>query len=269
MHIALLRPAATDTPEGRLGELLARGLSAGEVESFAVDGTRSGESRAVDDLIARAREFDLVHLLCGRTPLALASSLPVPVVTTLHREPAGEERELVERLRGRVWIVGGGRDGSSGCDGSTHIPTPGSDAGEREVAEAVEAYAQLYGRALAAAARRRADSEHDRRPWGEYWVLADMPGYKVKRIDVLPGKRLSYQRHAQRAEHWVVVSGRALVTLDGVERELGPGESIDVPLGAAHRVANPGPELLSFVEVQHGSYFGEDDIERLSDDFGR
>jgi mannose-6-phosphate isomerase len=165
--------------------------------------------------------------------------------------------------------VGGGRERPAGLECAAHIPTPQDGASAREVAAAVGAYAELYGRALAAEARRRADSEHDRRPWGEYWVLADTPGYKVKRIDVLPGKRLSYQRHAQRAEHWVVVSGRALVTLDGVERELGSGESIDVPLGAAHRVANPGPGLLSIIEVQHGSYFGEDDIERLADDFGR
>ncbi len=113
------------------------------------------------------------------------------------------------------------------------------------------------------------DERHDRRPWGEYWVLHDDPRFKVKRIDVLPGKRLSYQRHEKRSEHWVIVRGRALVTVDGVERELTAGQSIDVPLGAAHRIANPGPEPLTFVEVQQGSYFGEDDIQRLQDDFGR
>jgi mannose-6-phosphate isomerase len=113
------------------------------------------------------------------------------------------------------------------------------------------------------------DPLHEVRPWGQFWVLHDDPGFKVKRIDVLPGKRLSYQRHSKRAEHWTVVRGRALVTLDGRDHELGPGASIDVPLGAAHRVANPGAETLSFVEVQLGTYFGEDDIERLADDFGR
>lgn len=113
------------------------------------------------------------------------------------------------------------------------------------------------------------DARHDRRPWGEYHVLEDAEDCKVKRIDVLPGKRLSYQRHARRAEHWVVVRGVGLVTLDGVEHELQPGMSIDIPVGAAHRVANPGGETLSFIEVQRGTYFGEDDIERLEDDFGR
>ena len=113
------------------------------------------------------------------------------------------------------------------------------------------------------------DPLHEVRPWGEFHVLHDDPAFKVKRIDVLPGKRLSYQRHARRAEHWTVVRGRALVTLDGVDHSLAVGQSIDIPLGTAHRVANTGPGLLSLIEVQHGSYFGEDDIERLSDDFGR
>lgn len=111
--------------------------------------------------------------------------------------------------------------------------------------------------------------EHDERPWGSYTVLIDDHDHKVKTIEVLPGKRLSYQRHAKRAEHWVVVRGRAAVTLDGSVVELGPGEAIDIPMGAAHRMENPGTERLVFIEVQQGTYFGEDDIERLEDDFGR
>ncbi len=107
------------------------------------------------------------------------------------------------------------------------------------------------------------------RPWGSYTVLDDAPNHKVKRIEVDPGRRLSYQRHAQRAEHWFIVSGAAQVTLDGVVRELHAGEAIDIPRGAAHRIANRGETGLLFVEVQHGDYFGEDDIERLDDDFGR
>ena len=111
--------------------------------------------------------------------------------------------------------------------------------------------------------------EHDVRPWGSYTVLDEAAGYKVKRIEVLPGKRLSYQRHAHRAEHWFVVSGVATVTLDGVEHAVLPGQAIDIALGAAHRVANQGDALLVFIEVQRGPYLGEDDIERLQDDFGR
>jgi mannose-6-phosphate isomerase len=111
--------------------------------------------------------------------------------------------------------------------------------------------------------------EFDQRPWGTYTVLEEAPTFKVKRIEVLPGKRLSYQKHAQRAEHWVVVAGAAKVTLDGREITVGTGEAIDIPIGAAHRVENPGEEDLIFIEVQRGSYLGEDDIVRLEDDFGR
>lgn len=113
------------------------------------------------------------------------------------------------------------------------------------------------------------DALHDKRPWGEYRVLQDAPRFKVKRIDVLPGARLSYQRHERRAEHWLVVEGRARVTLDGRDIELGPGQAIDIPVRAAHRVECISAEALVFIEVQTGSYFGEDDIERLSDDYGR
>jgi mannose-6-phosphate isomerase len=112
-------------------------------------------------------------------------------------------------------------------------------------------------------------AEHDERPWGSYTVLEDAPTHKVKRIDVLPGRRLSYQRHQRRAEHWFILAGSAEVTLDGALLRLGPGQSIDVPRTAAHRIANVGDDLVSFIEVQHGDYFGEDDIERLEDDFGR
>ena len=109
----------------------------------------------------------------------------------------------------------------------------------------------------------------DRRPWGSFTVLDEGEGYKVKRIEVLPGKRLSYQRHARRAEHWMVVAGTARVTLDGGERVVRCGETMDIRVGAAHRVENPGADLLVFIEIQRGDYLGEDDIVRLEDDFGR
>jgi len=109
----------------------------------------------------------------------------------------------------------------------------------------------------------------DQRPWGTFTVLDEGEGFKVKRIEVLPGKRLSYQKHARRAEHWVVVQGTAKVTLDGNEILVEAGKAIDIPVGAAHRVENPGGATLIFIEVQRGDYLGEDDIVRLQDDFGR
>ena len=109
----------------------------------------------------------------------------------------------------------------------------------------------------------------DTRPWGTFTVLDEGADFKVKRIEVLPGKRLSYQKHAQRAEHWVVVKGTAKVTLDDQEVIVAPGQSIDIRIGSAHRVENPGPDDLVFIEVQRGNYLGEDDIVRISDDYGR
>ena len=109
----------------------------------------------------------------------------------------------------------------------------------------------------------------DRRPWGSFTVLDEGRGYKVKRIEVLAGKRLSYQRHARRAEHWMVVAGAARVTLDGGDIVVGCGETVDIPVGAAHRIENPGTDTLVFIEIQRGDYLGEDDITRLEDDFGR
>ncbi len=112
--------------------------------------------------------------------------------------------------------------------------------------------------------------EHDVRPWGSYTVLDDAEhNHKVKRIVVSPGKRLSYQRHSRRSEHWFVVEGSAQVTLDGEAQRLQAGDAIDVPVETAHRIENVGSVDLVFIEVQHGDYFGEDDIVRLEDDFGR
>ena len=117
--------------------------------------------------------------------------------------------------------------------------------------------------------RNEAGQETDQRPWGSYTVLEDGPTFKVKRIEVQPGKRLSYQRHARRSEHWFIVHGTALVTLDGVQREVSSGDAVDIPVGTDHRIQNASDGPVVFVEVQHGEYFGEDDIVRLEDDYGR
>jgi mannose-6-phosphate isomerase len=111
--------------------------------------------------------------------------------------------------------------------------------------------------------------KYDERPWGSFVVLDEGDGYKVKRIEVLPNKRLSYQKHSRRSEHWFVVTGKARVTLEEKEFLLEAGQAIDIPTGSAHRVENPGPEKLIFIEIQRGDYLGEDDIVRLQDDYGR
>jgi mannose-6-phosphate isomerase len=111
--------------------------------------------------------------------------------------------------------------------------------------------------------------DYEQRPWGSFTVLDEANNYKVKRIEVLPQSRLSYQRHERRAEHWMVVAGVAKVTLDGREITVETGGVVDVPVGAAHRIENVGKEKLIFIEIQRGIYLGEDDIQRLQDDYGR
>lgn len=114
------------------------------------------------------------------------------------------------------------------------------------------------------------------RPWGVYYVLEDSPKFKIKKIVVNPGKRLSLQSHKHRAEHWVVVQGVALVDIRDPkfgefkqEKILTRNEGTHIPLGHIHRLTNPGNEDLVLVEVQCGDYTGEDDITRYEDDFGR
>jgi glucokinase len=106
-------------------------------------------------------------------------------------------------------------------------------------------------------------------PWGFWQVIEDETDFKAKRIFVNPGHRLSYQRHKQREETWMIASGEAIVTLDGKELPLTAGQTVHVARGQAHRIANPGSSPLVFFEVQRGTYFGEDDIERLEDDYKR
>jgi mannose-6-phosphate isomerase len=107
------------------------------------------------------------------------------------------------------------------------------------------------------------------RPWGKYFVLEETAFFKVKRIEVSSGKQLSYQYHNYRSEIWTIVQGDARVVLEGEQIFLQNGDVIKIPIGAKHRIANEGIEKLIFIEVQLGSYFGEDDIIRLEDDFNR
>lgn len=133
---------------------------------------------------------------------------------------------------------------------------------EHMVADYIDAYTQVLH-------SEKPHALHASPPWGRWEVLLDEPFYKVKRITVRPGKRLSYQKHFRREEHWTVVQGHALVTLDGRDFEVHAGTTVAIPYEVAHRISNPGAEDMVFIEVQCGSYFGEDDIIRLEDDYGR
>ncbi|MDJ0662677.1 MAG: phosphomannose isomerase type II C-terminal cupin domain [Crocosphaera sp.] len=107
------------------------------------------------------------------------------------------------------------------------------------------------------------------RPWGSFTTLEEGPGYKIKRIEVNPGHRLSLQMHHHRSEHWIVVSGTAKVTCGDTEEILGANQSTYVPQCTSHRLENPGVIKLILIEVQNGEYLGEDDIIRFQDDYSR
>ncbi|WP_295421182.1 cupin domain-containing protein, partial [Sulfurovum sp.] len=107
------------------------------------------------------------------------------------------------------------------------------------------------------------------RPWGTYTILEDENSYKIKRIVVKPGKRLSLQKHFHRSEHWIVVSGTAIVQVGENENLVRTNESTYIPMGEMHRLSNPGKVDLVLIEAQVGEYLGEDDIVRISDDFSR
>ena len=108
------------------------------------------------------------------------------------------------------------------------------------------------------------------RPWGSYTVLEeDQDGFKIKRIEVAPGARLSLQSHSRRSEHWVVVSGTATVTNGNEVITVRKNQSAYIPIGAKHRLENLGTEPLHIVEIQVGEYLGEDDIQRYEDNYGR
>ncbi len=109
------------------------------------------------------------------------------------------------------------------------------------------------------------------RPWGNYETLSggDHLGHKVKKIQVFTGKRLSLQSHKHRNEHWIIVKGNARVQIDSDVLELRPNDRAYIPAGSKHRIENTGDGVMEFIEVQVGSYLGEDDIERYEDDYGR
>ena len=111
--------------------------------------------------------------------------------------------------------------------------------------------------------------ESEERPWGRFFVIHDEPQYKIKRIEVEPGGRLSYQYHYKRSETWIIVEGVGTITLDGKIKDYSKGETVIIPQGVKHRIENKRSEKIVFIEVQTGTYFGEDDIVRIEDDYNR
>ena len=111
--------------------------------------------------------------------------------------------------------------------------------------------------------------EVEKRPWGSFYVIHDEQNYKLKRIEVNSNHRLSYQYHKKRSETWTIIEGEATVTIEGKIKKYYKGQTVIIPKGAKHRVENNQSNKLIFIEVQTGSYFGEDDIVRIEDDYQR
>jgi mannose-6-phosphate isomerase-like protein (cupin superfamily) len=109
----------------------------------------------------------------------------------------------------------------------------------------------------------------EERPWGRFEILSETEDFKVKKITVLPGKRLSLQSHTKRSEHWTILAGNGVVTQDTKETKVAKNDHVFIPAGQKHRILNTGTENLTFLEIQIGTYFGEDDIVRYEDDFDR
>lgn len=109
----------------------------------------------------------------------------------------------------------------------------------------------------------------EKRPWGQFEILCEEKDFKTKRITIEPDRQISYQSHAKRSEHWTIVRGRGEVILDDRVIAVQPGSHVFIPVAAKHRLRNTGTEALELIEVQTGSYLGEDDIVRYADDYGR
>ncbi len=247
--------------DSSLPEEFFRGLeSAGmefEVHTIPLSAEPAVSLAQAGDFLKRADGYDLIHNFTGGLGLIFANMTGKPMISSIP-ESIGEEDLALFRAAGSTCFFVSERlpVESIGLKG-----VPGIDAfnGDR-----VRFYLDVYTR-VAALGRK-----NEVRPWGSFEVLSDdRDDHKVKRITVLPGRRLSLQYHGKRREHWIVISGRALVTVGDTVTELSPTETIDIPHEKAHRVENIGISDLVFIEVQQGDYFGEDDIVRIEDDFGR
>ena len=231
------------------------------------------EEMHIAECMARAArgDFDLIHNHMHAKALPYAALLSIPFLTTLHG--LARDRQLhpmLRRFSDYPFVVAdeAEEDLLPGLNYAARIGYPSPEQ-SRSIPDMVDGYEELYRKLVSGQAANPVSETRRLTPWGSWQVLRIEPNFKVKRIAIVPGQRLSYQRHRRRREHWVVTMGEAEATLDGKVVRLLPGEAVDIPVGVAHRIGNPGAAEMVFIEVQRGDYFGEDDLERLEDDYGR
>ncbi len=221
-----------------------------------------GEGRK-SELLGKA--YALIHLINFKEPFGLSLVEAMACGTPVIARGLGAIPEIVESGR-NGFIV---NDLEEALEALKKIPQIERAQCRQLVAERfpqdkmIDTYIEVYKRIL------EKEKREEKRPWGGYKILAEEKDFKSKKIWVDPKKRLSYQKHRFRSEHWLIISGEAKVTLEGQEYFLKPGEAIDIPQGSAHRIENIGQDLLIFIEIQRGEDFAEDDIVRLEDDYGR
>lgn len=240
----------------------ADSLLRGESED-AAEGPEVQGSLQIAELFERGDEFDLIHNHLDGLPLTYLKMTSTPVLTTIYEALSLQVLPVYRKYNGWAYYLA--VDDSPPHPELNYIATIRHDL-ETEGGNddrIVEDYFHVYRKIVAQRHRE------DHRPWGFYRVIEDEPDHKVKRIVVYPGERLSLQRHRHRTEHWMILQGQAEITRNQEIITMASGQAIDIPQGAWHRVRNPGTEKLAFIEVQTGDYFGEDDIERAEDDYGR
>jgi mannose-6-phosphate isomerase-like protein (cupin superfamily) len=212
---------------------------------------------SIASFLSKTQGHELIHSIGSTQPLLFSYFLKQPILTTIFQEPTQTEINIYTSVpQNCFFVTAKGVRKIPGLKTISSIDMSQADIGGF--------YSRVYNQIVRACARE------ENRPWGFYEVLCDAKtDHKVKRITVWPKKRLSLQKHKSRSERWIVISGQALVSLDKNEINLKSGQTVEIPRGAAHRVENIGNDPLVFIEVQQGDYFGEDDIIRLEDDFGR
>jgi mannose-6-phosphate isomerase-like protein (cupin superfamily) len=214
------------------------------------------EYLCISSLFEHSDDFDLIHNHNGFLPLTYMGKIKTPTITTLYEAPPSSMLPVYKKYNNQTFYLAYKRE-------NKHRDIKYYATIDDNTENNTMFYFELYQKII------QQTQQESHRPWGFYKVISDANDHKVKRITVYPGQRLSYQRHHQRSEHWYIIKGQSIVTKDGNDINLMAGQSIDLPVKTWHRIRNPGNDQLVFIEIQTGEYFGEDDIERAADDYGR
>lgn len=217
----------------------------------------------VSKVFEQADDYDLIHNHSGLAPLGFSGLVDAPLLSTIYEPLKGDILKMYKKYsKSTFYVFDTSVENIYDLDCITKIDHGLSDE-EFDPKYMVESYIDIYQSIIAG------NHKGGTRPWGHYSILSEGEDQKTKLVHVKRKRRLSLQRHRKRREHWTILKGEALVTLNKDEIKLIVGETIEIPDHAVHRIENIGNEELIFFEIQKGDYLGEDDIERLEDDYAR